>query len=43
LISATDYATEHWETRASTIELRIPKLWQGSYFPGFLEPRGMAE
>ncbi len=32
-----------WETRAGTIELRIPKLRQGSYFPGFLEPRRMAE
>jgi transposase-like protein len=25
------------------VELRIPKLRQGSYFPGFLEPRRMAE
>jgi len=32
-----------WETRAGTIELRIPKLRQGSYFPGFLEPRRVAE
>jgi transposase-like protein len=32
-----------WETRAGTVELRIPKLRQGSYFPGFLEPRRMAE
>src|SRR5487761_1024225 len=31
------------ETRAGTIELRIPKLRKGSYFPGFLEPRRMAE
>jgi putative transposase len=32
-----------WETRAGTIELRVPKLRHGSYFPGFLEPRRMAE
>jgi hypothetical protein len=30
------------ETRAGTVELRIPKLRKGSYFPGFLEPRRMA-
>lgn len=32
-----------WETRAGTVERRIPKLRKGSYFPGFLEPRRMAE
>ena len=32
-----------WETRAGTVELRIPRLRKGSYFPGFLEPRRMAE
>ena len=32
-----------WETRAGTVELRIPRLRTGSYFPGFLEPRRMAE
>jgi hypothetical protein len=26
-----------------TVELRIPKLRQGSYFPAFLEPRRLAE
>ncbi len=31
------------ETRAGTVELRIPKLRTGSYFPSFLEPRRMAE
>jgi transposase-like protein len=31
------------ETRAGTVELRIPKLRTGSYFPGFLEARRMAE
>jgi transposase-like protein len=32
-----------WQTRAGTVELRIPKLRKGSYFPSFLEPRRMAE
>jgi hypothetical protein len=32
-----------WQTRAGKVELRIPKLRQGWYFPGFLEPRRMAE
>ena len=32
-----------WETRAGTIELRVPKLRHGSYFPAFLEPRRVAE
>ncbi|MDR3488037.1 MAG: IS256 family transposase [Bradyrhizobium sp.] len=32
-----------WHTRAGTVELRIPKLRTGSYFPGFLEPRRLAE
>ena len=37
------YRDRAWETRAGTVELRIPKLRQGSYFPAFLEPRRMAE
>ena len=41
--SATATAIATWETRAGTVELRIPKLRKGSYFPGFLEPRRMAE
>ena len=32
-----------WQTRAGTVELRIPKLRKGSYFPAFLEPRRTAE
>ena len=37
------YRERSWETRAGTVELKIPKLRKGSYFPGFLEPRRMAE
>jgi transposase-like protein len=37
------YRPRAWDTRAGEIELRIPKLRQGSYFPSFLEPRRRAE
>lgn len=37
------YRDRDWEVRAGTVELRILKLRTGSYFPGFLEPRRMAE
>uniref|UniRef100_UPI002584DF62 IS256 family transposase n=1 Tax=Acidiphilium sp. TaxID=527 RepID=UPI002584DF62 len=37
------YRDRDWHTRAGTVELRIPKLRRGSYFPGFLEPRRMGE
>ena len=37
------YRDRDWETRAGTVELRIPTLRKGSDFPGFLDPRRMAE
>ena len=37
------YRERGWETRAGRIELAIPKLRKGSYFPAFLEPRRTAE
>ena len=37
------YRPRRWDTRAGSIELQIPKLRQGSYFPALLEPRRRAE
>jgi putative transposase len=37
------YRPREWQTRAGTVELQIPKIRQGSYFPSFLEPRRRSE
>ena len=37
------YRSRRWDTRAGEIELQIPKIRQGSYFPSFLQPRKRSE
>ncbi len=37
------YRPRRWDTRVGELELQIPKLRQGSYFPSFLEPRKRSE
>jgi putative transposase len=41
--SRNGYRERALETRAGTVDLKIPKLRSGSYFPEFLEPRRTAE
>jgi transposase-like protein len=44
LTQRNGYRPRQWDTRAGVIELQIPKLRQGSYFPhGLLEPRKRGE
>jgi transposase-like protein len=42
-VQRNGYRGRAWETRAGRIELEIPRLRKGSYFPSFLEPRRTAE
>lgn len=37
------YRERPWDTRAGRIELKVPKLRKGAYFPALLEPRRTAE
>ena len=37
------YRDRAWDTRVGTLELRVPRVRDGSYFPSLLEPRKRAE
>jgi putative transposase len=37
------YRDREWDTRVGTVALRVPRVRDGSYFPGLLEPRTRAE
>src|SRR3954447_3528227 len=37
------YRERDWDTRVGTIELKVPRVWDGSYFPSLLEPRRRAK
>ncbi len=43
LTNRNGYRPRRWDTRAGEIELAIPKIRRGSYFPSFLEPRRRSE
>jgi putative transposase len=42
-VQRNGYRERAWDTRAGRIDLEIPRLRNGSYFPSFLEPRRTAE
>jgi transposase-like protein len=37
------YRERSWDTRVGTVELKVPRVREGSYFPSLLEPRRRAE
>jgi transposase-like protein len=37
------YRERDWDTRVGTLELRVPRVRDGSYFPSLFEPRRRAE
>ena len=43
LTQRNGYRARPWQTRAGELQLAIPKLRRGSYFPSFLEPRRRSE
>ena len=43
LTSRNGYRERRWDTRVGTLELSIPRVRDGSYFPSLLEPRRRAE
>lgn len=43
LTQRNGYRQRQWDTRVGSLELAIPRLRSGSYFPSFLEPRRRSE
>jgi transposase-like protein len=43
LVRRNGYRDRRWDTRVGTVELAIPRVRDGSYFPSLLEPRRRAE
>ena len=43
LTSRNGYRERRWDTRVGTIDLAIPRVRDGSYFPSLLDPRRRAE
>jgi len=43
LTQRNGYRDRRWDTRVGTMNLSIPKVRDGSYFPSLLEPRRRAE
>jgi hypothetical protein len=39
IVYRNGYRTRRWDTRVGTIELKIPEVSAGAYFPSLLEPR----